>query len=137
MSAYICSPKHVGVLAATIRALCYGDFDEKKVAEVLMLQNIRSVTHRYPDASEADRPGPGDGIADNALVGLAKEAAHALYLKPPHFEIVELLKLSACLDYQSCETDDWKKTDAYKFLQQLDATLIRRLPGYDDAAWSI
>jgi hypothetical protein len=48
---------------------------------------------------------------------------------------VHILKMCACLAYQSCETDDWDKTKAYELLQMIKDAAIRKLPGYEDAPW--
>ena len=50
---------------------------------------------------------------------------------------VVILKLCANLDYQSCETPDWKTTKARALLEQIKDEAIRQLPGYEDAPWGL
>ena len=50
---------------------------------------------------------------------------------------VRALKFIQCLRYQSCETPDWEDTEAAALLDRLQIDIIRMLPGYEDANWSI
>lgn len=47
------------------------------------------------------------------------------------------MKFIQCLRYQSCETPDWEDTEAAALLDRLQIDIIRMLPGYEDANWSI
>lgn len=51
--------------------------------------------------------------------------------------IVEALKLADCIEYQSCDADDWYESDACAALDCIRRELIRYLPGYDAARWCI
>lgn len=97
-----------------------------------MRENIRSVTHRYPDDEDGERPGPA--MLDAELIEAARTAAVTYKNTLTHAEI---FKLCSCLDYQSCESPDWTKTLAYKMLASLKEDLIRTLPGYDEADWEL
>jgi hypothetical protein len=48
---------------------------------------------------------------------------------------VEGLKLIACYRYQSCKCADWEQSEAHRFCQSLEHSLIACLPGYDAAPW--
>ena len=50
---------------------------------------------------------------------------------------VAILKLIDSLEYQSCESDDYEQTVAYKSLQSIRKSAIHALEGYEDAEWSI
>jgi hypothetical protein len=50
---------------------------------------------------------------------------------------VEILKLINCLDYQSCEHDTWKESNAYLILSVIKNFAISRLQGYENAEWTI
>jgi hypothetical protein len=95
-----------------------------EVGKLLLLQNIVSVEWRYWE--------PVNNQQVDAFTFVP-------YTKP--VSLIQALKLCECLDYQSCETDDYFDTHAYKKLQQIaqriTSTLITTLPGYDDAEWSI
>lgn len=149
MSAFICGPDHFRALA------CYAVAFESKcnfsrvsveyiglakdqitsykqalgngspqewIANVLFHENVRSVRHLYPDG---DLPGPID------LPDLITIDDPRVTVKNP----VHILKMCACLTYQSCETADWEQTPARKLLAAIEQAAIRELPGWDDAPW--
>ena len=92
---------------------------------MLLDECVRSVGERYNDSEVTDLPGRSD----------------AEYLIPFKFKLgynlpaVVILKQISCYEYQSCETDDWKDTEAYAFCQSLRHATIDRLPGYEEAPW--
>lgn len=148
MSAYICNPEHFGILAAyavrtksaisewvhTRENTLPARIDTaQRIAKGLARENIRSVAHRYPNDVSGGRPGP-------CLLDEQIEEAAAIYAA--HFITnyhaptpIQILKLSRALDYQSCETDDWKDTLAWRQLDWINGEVIRSLPGYEDADW--
>lgn len=93
-----------------------------RYAAMLLAENVRSVRHRYPD---------DDGNYDEVRVSAA-EVLNTGELSP-----VVILKQCANLDYQSCETNDWETTNAFKLLQRIKYAAIRNLPGYDEAPWGL
>lgn len=94
-------------------------------ANVLWDENIRSVRARYPDSSD-DLPGPID--RPERLEITKRDMMNRRTINP-----VQILKMCACLDYQSCETDDWRQTVAFTLLDAIKDAAIRRLPGYDES----
>jgi hypothetical protein len=93
------------------------------VGRMLWQANLDSVKARYPDEDYA-----------------GEEQDVETYRHPAFFpapEPVQALKAVNCLQYQSCEVDDWEETEAYRFLQNLAACLVAILPGYKEAEWSI
>lgn len=42
-----------------------------------------------------------------------------------------------CLEYQSCESDDWTDTEAHRFLAALTHSIIGVLAGYAAAQWEV
>lgn len=127
MSAFVVNEEHVKQLA-----LAWGQWDRwnrrtpeamTETAQELMRENLRSVRYRYPDSDEL--PGPiQTPEADTIVVrGLCK-------ITP-----VMALKMADCLEYQSCETPDWKETAACKLLNAIRHLAINRLPGFEDAPW--
>jgi hypothetical protein len=144
MSAYICDPSHIGILAAfAVSERCaIREFEvmgepvlvAQAVARSLAKENIRSVAHRYPDDTDGNRPGPC--LKDAEIEEAAAIYAAYFLANPQHLPPVQILKLVHCLDYQSCETDDWRQTSAFKQLEWITTYAINRLPGYEDAMWS-
>ena len=144
MSAYICYPSHIGLLAAS-----YCDVDKFatpeikrqeacRVAHVLAQQNIDSVIARYPDSEDGLRPGPcfvnGKGN-DEAIIALSVEWAAHYSGRKVAASPIEIIKLAHNLDYQSCETEGYELTNAAKYIQQIIYAQTRKLKGYQEAAW--
>ena len=144
MSAYVCQPEHIGLLAAyaaTEGCAIYAWRDDdrvetaKRIAEGLAFENIRSVAARYPNDKDGERPGPT--LKDAQIVEAAKLWAehYVTTRRPGSATIAQIAKASDCLAYQSCETDDWEDTQAHQQLDWIDGHLLRQLPGYEAAAW--
>lgn len=130
MSAYMVSDKHISAMLAAANpsywAKNHGRFmhyhgqwkeydSNQALGQILASQNRRSVNHRYAE---------GEPIPEFQFEGSI-----------PAPEPVQLIKLCDCYEYQSCETDDWNKTEAHAISQALRECAIRSLPGYDEAAW--
>ena len=142
MSAYVCSNAHIKALAifavrkshgSMLVDPCYvdgakdldGKYEEviaTRYAAILLAENVRSVRARY-----------ADDIGDYEEIEISKSEV----LMPKAFTPVTILKLCNCLAYQSCETEDWETTNAYKLLQQIKDAAIRLLPGYEQAPWGL
>lgn len=157
MSAFICGPDHIKALAIFAahdnrlhgmnvdpRYFKYDGGDARMegrpshevatyYANILYCENIRSVQGRYPDSNFDDLPGlihKPEMLEVETHECFEQYTDSRLTLKP-----VDILKMCACLDYQSCETDDWDKTLAYRLLQRIRLAAISLLPGYEDAPW--
>ena len=151
MSAYICNPEHIGILAAYAATNDCAVYEWRKntniltaqnVAKGLALENIRSVAHRYPDDKDGQRPGPNLKDADiveacQIYAGhFAKRLGGVIVMAEDVLEPIQVIKLVRSLDYQSCETDEWEMTLAAQQLRWISGDAISRLDGYEDAAWS-
>ena len=90
----------------------YTNADE--VGQMLWDENHRSVDFRYNEVNE--RP----VYTYSRMLGYA-EVKH----------IPRILGLLGCYEYQACEADDWRFTEAHAFCETFKAQLIGRLPGYD------
>lgn len=100
-----------------------------ELGQNLLKENYRSVEHRYNDESE-----------DTWKMYKYKDPGHTITHNEKHYNSTDpmmVLKLISCLEYQSCETDDWRETPAYKILKGIENRLISALPGYDDAPWGL
>lgn len=148
MSAYVSSPESFGLLAAYailnkcgVSDWCFSrkshDIDDvQRIAKGLARENIRSVAHLYPNDADGSRPGP-------CLLDAEIEEAAAIYAA--HFLTnthlvrkvtpIQIIKVAQCVNYQSCETEDWKDTKAYCQLDWITSEALRHLPGYEDADW--
>jgi len=97
-----------------------------EVGQMLLDENIKSVSYRYGDSPLTDLPGRADGE----------------YLLPFEFNLmgktpkpIEILSITNCYSYQACEHDKWEQSEAKSFCDTLLAHTIRDLPGYDEAPW--
>lgn len=127
MSAFIVNDNHISAL---VRWACRDNLryyrrntagvgvagDEQRIAQLLLDENIKSVNHRYNEATE------------QAIV----YDAFATDLLP-----IQVIKACHCLAYQSCEHDGWETSEAKCILDSIEAAAVRRLPGYDDAEWEV
>jgi hypothetical protein len=147
MSAYVVDRNHILYLlaAATSSAIePHGKFswfhdghwhyvrsDESEraaeVANLLWRENIASVSARYPNESRATLPGP---CYENFVIEPAEFPASFKVINP-----VQVIKACDCYEYQSCEHEAWKTSEAHAFISALRSAAWRALPGYDDAEW--
>ena len=157
MSAYICNPETFVALAAYAAGRSRRDsgatFDRiplgylqafngpdlsryssqeraELFAEILYEENIRSVLTRYPNDTLESAPGPLE--KPKRIEIFDRDVA-----RPPVTDPVAILKLCDGLAYQSCETDDWRETQAFALLGAIRKAAIRELSGYDDAEWTL
>ena len=86
------------------------------IGRMLLLENYRSVSHRYND--------------DLAL-------PEYIYRHNSDIDAVGILKAIDCYSYQSCEHPGWEGGSAYAFCEALRRKAISHLPGYDVAPWGI
>jgi hypothetical protein len=92
-----------------------------EIGRKLLTENERSVNHRYP--GDDDLPGT-----------IGEEAAGYTFrpwAKAP--DAIAILKGCDCFDYQACETDDYRASDAFRIIDAIRARAISRLPGYTNA----
>lgn len=160
MSAFICGPDHFKALAIFAASRHRSSADQHTVdpryiegldpeglftlrgiqnlneaelaslyADVLYRENIRSVLTRYPKDTIESAPGP---IKKPAHITVTARDHCTAALRLP---AVALLKMLDCLEYQSCESDDWENTVAYRLLNAIRRAAIRAIPGYEDAPW--
>ena len=159
MSAFICNPTHIKTLAifAAQRASCGRNVRPeylKAIAEkqgielntaamqsgretelaslyanILYQENIRSVQTRYGSTDLENLPGLIGKPA--TLVVTPRELMQA------PMDPVKILKACDCLDYQSCETEDYNETLAAHLIFAIRKAAIHNLPGYQNAPWEI
>lgn len=146
MSAHICQPEHIGLLAAwatlnncSLRELQRGDriSTAQNIAQDLARENIKSVAHRYPDDKDGERPGPC-GLTDAKIIeGACLWAEHYLTNGfPEEVAPLTIAKLADCLEYQSCEHDGFKTSRAQRQINEIRTRVLSLLPGYDRAPWA-
>ncbi len=137
MSAYLCGPKTIATIVEweqnsdrpgfLAKPAYYGGTNEDKPGiffrELLLRQNLRSLHARYPRKVEELTPDEWEVYRNTPAVnGLG---------------IVDMLKCVQCWQYQSCETEDYQDTQAWKYSHYVLSALISRLPGYEKAVWGL
>ena len=132
MSAFIVSDKLLNVVLtfATMKKASYYwkpnnmrvDISVRNASEIgqkLLDENFRSVNYRYRENDTAER-------------------FTYKRVDSSNYSVVDVLKAINCLDYQSCETDDWSDSEAWAILDGIKDAMIRNLPGYEASrGWSL
>lgn len=101
-------------------------FNADEIGQMLLDENTKSVSYRYEDSPMTDLPGPAGGEY------LLPFEFHPLGKVP---KPIEVLSITNCYEYQSCEHEEWEASDAKAFCDTLIAHAVRDLPGYDEAPW--
>src|SRR6266850_3097204 len=89
---------------------------DSELGNVLLSENVRSVNYRYSEQDEAP-------------------VYEYRSMRFDAIDAVAVLKSVQCVNYQSCETDDWKGTLAHRVLKAIESGAIAHLRGYSDAPW--
>lgn len=152
MSAFICTPLHIATCAAIVKAAEIRDLEEtsrEDIAEEFARENMRSVAFRYGDEGRefykklmapiiehfeamdgvqvvAGGPADGESLADmmdqspTEFIAECRAAPVAAHAKAEAFMYL------ACLEYQSCEHPEWRKSKARRWIELAQLGL-----GYD------
>ena len=138
MSSFVVTDKHVSAILQGVYGKTHAGFNvwecqvdrdsyhfvigameaQQEEANVLMRENIRSVNKCYSLT---------DTLDSDVL----------LFRKDAPLPALNVIKLIDCLQYQSCECDDYTSTEAYKLLCRLREMMVPKLPGYSDVPWYI
>jgi hypothetical protein len=98
------------------------------VGQMLWLECFRSVDARYPGEAPHELPGPVD--FDGESIPTYQHSGIPGLLDP-----VVVLKQISCYEYQACEHNGWKTSEARRFCMALRDACIGRLSGYEAAPW--
>lgn len=119
MSAFVCSREHILAVAAAAGS---HSCSLKASYDALLAANVRSVCTRYDD----DRPENYDYLR-------WEDSADP----PPLLEAVQVIKLAESLKYQSSEYPEYAGSAAEYLADMAIRKAHKRLPGYEEAEWSI
>jgi len=138
MSAYVCNPEHIGVLAnAMSRAgvtINGHRRDPKQMAVALANANFDSMEARYP--GEWDLMSGGC-----SLIAYRAQCAREATKPDTDLKPIDLIKIAQCFRYQACEHNNWFEAKHYSkyigewHIQDFIGHMIRQMPGYNDAPW--
>lgn len=122
MSAFIVSDCHIDVLVSWAMDHKAGAFPKltgpAQLGALLHEENCKSVDYRYDEANPRD------------YRFTYRPEARAL-------SAVQIIKACHCLGYQSCEHPGWPESLACSLLKQIEGHAVSRLPGYEEARWSL
>lgn len=114
MSAFICSDKHFATVA---RGIYPGEAIQQAFADALKRQNVRAVTVNRRENTPSFKVDLS--AADNS----------------PAYSDRALIRLLDCIDYQSCEHDDYDRSLVDNAASRL---VLRDRPGFEPSdLWSI
>lgn len=120
MSAYICMPEHIGLLAV-IAAEATPSFrgTAVSIARRLARENILSMAYRYPyDKGNGDRPGPC--LTDAQIIKASMLYAEHYTGNLPDLPARSIVNMARCLDYQSREHPGWEGSIARKIVDTIE-----------------
>jgi hypothetical protein len=126
MSAYIVTKEHIIYLvtaAHRIDPLCRnGGFNNLPCdGSMLWRENVLSVNARYPETP-----------ADPSLYVIEEKDIPAIVEMP---DLAQLAKSVHCYEYQSCEHEAWKSSEALAWCEKVKYNIMQALPGYQYAVW--
>ena len=128
MSAFICTDTHINAIVtwAAINKISsyYGNpgkswftyQNEQATTELFYAANVVSVNYRYK---------------------LSDPVGTIIYKPTGLYRPIAIIKLCTCLAYQSCEYPTWGDSIAKRLLDEIRRVAITKLPGYEEAPWSI
>jgi hypothetical protein len=132
MSAFIVSHKHIDALVSAMLDARMSYWDGHNRVYVTRAPKPSDVScSRKTCAQSCTATVAGWGTTKN------RPRIHIALLMPQGLGRRCNIKAVHCLDYQSCETEDWETTLAWRICQALLSSTTARLPGYEAAAWEI
>jgi len=143
MSAFIVNKSHINAMLQGAMAISQryntthrwhhnGEWHEltpenaDEIGQMLLDENIKSVSYRYQDSSVTELPGQTDSEY------LVPFQFHPMGKVP---KPIELIKITRCYEYQACEHEEWETSEAKAFCDSVIDNAIGNLPGYDEALW--
>jgi len=89
------------------------------IARTLYIENVRSVNYRYNERTRFN--------------GYSYERD----MTQPRRSPIAIIKLVNSLEYQSCERPDFAKSEAKAIMTAITTSMVRKIDGYNEAAWTI
>src|ERR1035437_1272028 len=103
-----------------------------EVGMMLWATNLESINARYPDTIEDESGCPGPNDFEGSV-----SVAEYRFTPTRDLEPEVILKAISCYEYQSCEHEGWKTSEAKSFCEALEHKMIGRLPAYNLAPWGL
>jgi hypothetical protein len=118
----MCSQKHLTLLSYAAEKFL--KTPRNQAFDILYKENLRSLESRYE----------GSYPIDSFSIDTENTS---YYLSIIEDEMGKLHKQIDCYEYQACESDDWKETEAFRLCDDIKYHITCRLPGYEEAPWGI
>lgn len=130
MSAFVCSPKHIAVLAQRLLQTFNGEtpvwstevVTVSEFAESLAVLNLKSVGSRY-DYTQAQAAKEFLGLSKKEFVRQCKALADDQAVWQEEFSQAQLWGLASCFLYQSCEHDGAETDLTYRSVVEYEKVL--------------
>lgn len=143
MSAFLCTPEHIAVIANCAASRGIADtLTAQEIAEGFARSNLASVAHRYEESPDQTAASFMGCTSAEEYVRLCIAETFGGETAAP----LSVFKLAACLEYQSCEHPEWEKSDAAQWIAELQAAVCKQLnvtpdrarglQAYDALPWS-
>ena len=141
MSAYLVSSDHIAQIINWIHTgnrisniSRYNLFRKKEIfitpdgmASYLTWGNIQSITARYKDRM---------GYSDEDFKAYTQEVLDKVKVrKPSSLTAADVYNMCNCLEYQSCEIDNWIETNAYWTIHNIQAVAAREMASNANQTW--
>jgi hypothetical protein len=135
MSAYLVSPQHIVEIVKWAKNRQQGDLSHvynqitkkeidcwyENLLEILSLANIESLVARYGEQAEVEYEGFVDKC--KSILKYSTDGVHLNRcthgLGSCDLKADDIYNMVRCLEYQSCEVDNWVHTDAYWLLNSI------------------
>ena len=151
MSAYLVEPQHITEIVKWASNpqqdgvnYCYNliskeqiDCDPKKMVETLAQANMDSLVARYDDAYKDAFVGYLDDCLD--ILKYSTDGASISLLDGVgscSLDAKDIYNMVRCLEYQSCEVDNWVETDAYWLLNAIRDMAGSKMSKDAEVQWS-
>ena len=106
----------------------FDHMDDNKLGQMLWDENQKSVDARYS--------GSRDEVRQTMNVG-QKAPRYRFNMPGEKLTHVVVLKAIHCYEYQASEHDGWEASAARKYCDELAQVMVKTLPGYKEAPWSL
>ena len=137
MSAYLCNPEHIGVLANAMYRANVGLYCQpsspQKMAALLAKANWISIEARYP--------GDNFMLGDQSFEEYCQDCQHEACRPDPDLKPVDFIKIAQCFAYQACEAKEFREAQYDSdyigdyHINRFIMEMVSKFPGYDDAPW--
>lgn len=125
MSAFVVEKEHIDfIVTAAIDFEIIAAPAALALGKCLWQENVNSVLKRYPQIQGRER------------TGYLQEVQLYTFKRRTHISVNDVAGAIACLDYQSCEHDEWEGSLAHDFLVRLRAALPKGTDGAK-GVWSV